>query len=70
MIQWKQHGCTEPVFSSECGLFVIYRTPRREIVVKRYDTADAVKPFEVSGPLPTIEAAKQWAEDRVPVFTL
>lgn len=70
MIQWKQFGSTGPVFSSACGLFVIYRTARSEIAVKRYDEPEDVKPSEVSGPLPSIEAAKQWCEDRVPVFTL
>lgn len=70
MIQWKQHGVTDPVFASVCGLFVIYTTARREIVVKRYDAPEDVKPSEVSGPLPTIAAAKRWCEDRVPVFTL
>lgn len=70
MIRWKTHGSTEPVYSSECGLFVIYRTTRSEIVVKRFDAPEDVKPSEVSDPLPSIEAAKQWCEDRVPVFTL
>lgn len=70
MIKWKTHGATDPVYSSECGLFVIYRTTRGEIVVKRFDGPEDVKPSEVSGPQRSIETAKQWCEDRVPVFTL
>lgn len=70
MIQWKQHGCTNPVYSSECGLFVIYRNPRGAVVVKRFDSPDDSKPSETSGPLASIGAAKQWCEERVPVFTL
>ncbi len=70
MICWKQHGCTEPVFTSECGLFVIYRNPHGAVVVKRFETPNDSKPCETSGPLRSIEDAKQWCEDRVPVFTL
>lgn len=70
MIRWIQHGCTTPVFTSECGLFVIYHNPRGQLVVKRFDSREDDKPSETSGPLPTLAAARQWCEDRVPVFTL
>lgn len=70
MIRWMTYGCTDPVHASECGLFVIYRNQRGEVVVKRFDAPDETKPAETSGPLPSVEAAKQWCEDRVPVFTL
>lgn len=69
MIRWKQHGCTDPVYASECGLFVIYRNPRGDVVVKRFDSPDETKPAETSGPLPSVEAAKQWCEARSEIIT-